>query len=245
MEYILQDTDIFDEEITEKFNEFIINNKENFISENVYKFTVSFHVNLLKDNRFEKFNLPVPSKTSKKTKKDKIYDVMSFQLENMANILNENGIEVYSTTIQGDYLESDNIIKIEISEDNFEYEFSGRRKIKKRMKVSSIIPSLPFTQKIATKFASERINKIYWDLMNIIKSKKIMAEILEIDATEDDKKLFKEFANQYGELWLTTSKKEKDLIQQLQKKIISVANKYIEQEEKTAENNIETMEDKY
>ena len=46
--------------------------------------------------------------------------------------------------------------------------------------------------------------------MKAMKYKKIMSDILGIDETEDDKKLFKVFVQQYGELWLTTEDREKD-----------------------------------
>jgi len=232
MEYILQNTDIFDTEIDQKLKVAINDNKDAFTKGKTYIFKVSFHVNLLNDKRFQEFSIPIPSKSSKGTQKDKIYDVMSYQLKRMEGVLNENEIETYSTTIQGDYLDSDNIIKIEILEDNSITAVTGRGKSKKRIKVSCIVPSLQFTQENVTRIASERINKIYWDFMGVIKNKKIMAEILEIDATEDDEKLFSAFVEQYGKLWLTTNEKEKELLQQLKDKAISVVSKYIEQEEK-------------
>jgi hypothetical protein len=239
MEYILKGTDIFDKEIDQKLEMVICKNKDDFIMGKVYRFTVSFNINLLNDSKFQEFEIPDQSKTRKKTQKDKVSDVMSYQLERMKQVLEENGIESYSSTIQGDYLESDNIIKVEITEDTFEPAFSGRGKNKRRIKVCSIIPSLPFTKETVSKFASDKINKIYSDLMDIIKKKKIMAWILEIDETEDDNKLFKAFVEQYGDLWFTTNERKKELLQQLEDKAKTAVKRYIQQEEKYKNNSEE------
>lgn len=229
MKYILQNTDIFDEEIGTKFNTAIKTDKEKIDKGKIYKFTVSFHVNLLNDSRAGEFYIPEPSKTNKGSKEDRIYDVMSTQLKRLEQTLNENGIEAYSTKIQGDRLEKENIIEIEINEDNSEPKFTGKgkNKKKKKIKVSSIVPSLPYTQENVTKLASERLSKIFYDYMNIIRDKKIMSEILGIDETGDDRKLIKAFVEQYGELWLTTSEKEKDLRNRFKERSLLVLNKYI------------------
>lgn len=101
------------------------------------------------------------------------------------------------------------------------------------MRVSSVVPSLPFTQDNVSKLASERLSKIYGDLMNIIRNKKIMSEILDIESTEDDEKLFRAFVKQYGELWLTSKEKEKALLDLLYERCISVVSKYTDEKENT------------
>ncbi|WP_132102004.1 hypothetical protein [Dehalobacter sp. MCB1] len=85
-----------------------------------------------------------------------------------------------------------------ITEDTSEPRFIGRGKNKKRLRVSSIIPSLPYTKENVTKLASERISKIYYNFMNIIRDKRIMSEILEMEETTDEDLLFRAFAQQYG-----------------------------------------------
>lgn len=232
MEYILENTDIFDEDITSKFSKVIKNDMHNFIKEKPYRLKVSFHVNLLNNIKFEKFNIEVPSKTSRGTIKDKISDVMSFQLKRLEEILSENGIKVYSTAIQGDLLEKENIIKIEIIEDNAVPTYTGRGKNKQRLKVSCIIPSIAYTRETATKLASERLSEMFNDLMNGIRNKKIMSEILEIEETEDNNILYKAFVEQYGDLWFTTKEREKELLDRLKERGITVLNKYLVNDEK-------------
>ncbi|WP_083238793.1 hypothetical protein [Caloranaerobacter ferrireducens] len=230
MEYILQDTDIFDENIGEKFSRVIKNNKDVFIKGKNYSFIVSFHVNLLHDARFESFNIDAPSKINNGERKDKIYDVMSFQLKKLEQVLEENGIEVYSTTIQGDNLKSENIIKIGIIEDTSEPSYSGRGKNRRRIKVSSIIPSLPYTQEKISKFAGERLSELFYQLMYAVKDKRLMSEILEIETTEDDQILFEAFVERYGDLWLTTSETEKELLDQLKERCLFVVKKYFDKD---------------
>lgn len=233
VEYVLHNTDIFDEEIGIKFNAALTADGEEVDKKIIYKLIVNFHVNLLNDSRFESFFVPEPSKTSKGTKKDKIYDVMGTQLKRLEQILNENGLEASSATIQGNHLEVDNIIRIELSEDTSEPQFTGRGKNKKRIKVHSIIPSLPYSQEIGSKLAAERISKIYDDFMNIIRNKKIMSEILGIEETDDDGKIIKAFVEQYGALWFNTKEKEKELLNQFKERSFAVLNKYIDQGDET------------
>lgn len=233
MEYILKNTDIFDEAIAEKLSKAMDANKDSFTKENTYKFTVSFHVNLLDDARFEEFHVPFPSKTNKGTRKDKIYDVMGLQLRRLEQVLDQYGIGTFSTTIQGDYLEEESIIKVEIIEDTDEPKWIGRGKKKSRIKVSSIVPSMPYTRKNVTKLASERISKLFYELMNIIQDKKLMSEILEIEETKDNNVLFKAFAEQYGELWLAMNSRAEELMNKLKERSLFVVNKYIDKENVT------------
>jgi len=167
MEYIFKNTDIFDEKIDIKFKDIIINSKNEFDENKIYKLKVSFHVNLLSDPRFQKFNVPVRSKLSKGTEEDNIRDVMSFQLERLEDILAQNSIEARTTTIQGDYLDEENIIKIEIYEDNSRSMYDKKGKRIKGPKVSSIVPSLPYTQDTISKFASQRTNELYASVMKL------------------------------------------------------------------------------
>lgn len=197
MEYVLHNTDIFDEQIGEKFGKVIINNQNDFIKGTAYVFTVSFHLKLLQDKRFYQFDLPASKLVTRPNKKDRIYAVMGFQLEKLEQVLQENGIEAYSTTIQGDTLDAEDIIKIKLLEDTSEPSFRGRGKKKKRTKVSCIVPSLPYTSGLVTELASERIGKLFYNFMSIIRNEKIMSQILGIEETDNKDLLFRAFAKQY------------------------------------------------
>lgn len=233
MEYVLQNTDLFDEEIGTKFHETLKTEMEKFDKEKVYKLTVSFHVNLLDDPRIESFYIPEPSITNKGTEKDQMYDVLKTQLKTLVQVLDKYELESDSHTIQGDDLEAEDIIIIKIEEDTREQKFVGKGKNRRRVKakVNSIVPSRPGTQELVSKLYSERIVKIYKDFfMPIRKDKKIMSEILGIEETEDEAILVNAFAKQYGDLWLTTNEKEKELVNRLKERTLFVLNKYLAEE---------------
>lgn len=71
------------------------------------------------------------------------------------------------------------------------------------------MPSEPYTHDIIAKYASERLSKIFSDLMMAIRDNKIISEALEIEPTDDDNVLFQAFVEQYKGLWLHTSENEK------------------------------------
>lgn len=224
--YVLQNTDIFNENIDEKFKDAFLKHQDDYNKDEVYKLIISFHVNYLNDQSFEEISLPVKSKISKNTRNDKIYDLLSFQLDKIEQILSEHGIITYNTTIQGVYLDKEDIIKIEIKEDKVEQKYEGDRKNNRRLTMRSIVPSLPSTCEIASKLATENLNKIYNDFMSVIRNKKIMSEILGIEETEDDNQLFKVFVEQYGDLWLATEERKRELLTNFQERSMIILRKY-------------------
>lgn len=230
MEYVIHDSDIFDPTLAEKFDAVILSDNGLLEEKKVYEIIASFHVDLIKHlSEFELFVLPPSHKTYKRKKydeKDKIYDVLSFQLKQLENILVKNNIEFYSSTIKGDQIESTHIIKIELVEDETELVTLKKGKKQPRGKVSSVIPSIIYTQNLITKLKSERLNKLFDEFFRVIRNKKILSEILEIDETNNDDLLFKAFVKQYGDLWLTTSAREKELRDKLLNKAIEVIEKY-------------------
>ncbi|WCF07731.1 hypothetical protein NDS46_26090 [Paenibacillus thiaminolyticus] len=80
-----------------------------------------------------------------------------------------------------------------------------------------------------SKLASERLNELYNKIFNVIRNKKVMSEILEINETDDDNLLFQVFVKEYRELWLTTKEREKELFDKLINKTTEVLEKYKEQ----------------
>ncbi|MNI91949.1 hypothetical protein D3C73_1496760 [compost metagenome] len=53
-----------------------------------------------------------------------------------------------------------------------------------------------------------------------------MSEILEINETDDENLIFQAFVKQYGDLWLTTKEREKQLFDKLISKTTEVLEKY-------------------
>lgn len=89
---------------------------------------------------------------------------------------------------------------------------------------------LPSTRENISYLASKRLSEIYSDLMNIIKDKKLMSEILEIAETDNNNVLFQEFTKQYGDLWLTTKDRAEELRKQFKDRSLYVIEKRLEKE---------------
>jgi len=207
---------------------------DSYDKEKIYELTVSFHVNLLKDLRMETFPVPEPPyKRKKVSREEKIGDVLRFQLKRLGEVLDENGIESDSKTIQGDDLEAEDIIKIEINEDLREQKYIGKGKNRRRDRVKSswIIENRREHQKRVSKAYSEIINRLYRKyLKDPIRNNKMISEILEIEET-DEIKLINSFAKQYGIL-LLDDKKGTELFNQLRTRVFNVLYKYFDEEEK-------------
>lgn len=229
MEYILQDIDIFAEDIGSRLHDIIKEDIVDFCNGKAYRLTVRFHMNLLNDQRFDEF-VVTPSITNKGTRKDKIYDVMNLQLYRIQEVLSKDGIEIFSSSIEGDNIDSENIVKINIVEDTSEPFYMGKGKNKTRMKCISISPTTPYIREKVSKYAAESLSKMYCELMNVIKDRKLMSDILEINNTDDDKVLIRAFADQYGELYLATGQEREVLLNRLKEKILIASNKYFDKD---------------
>ena len=135
-------------------------------------------------------------------------------------MLKDNKIETYSTFIQGDEIKS-KTIKIDIIEEGPKIEITGKGKNKQRLMISSIIPSLKYTQENVSQAAGKSLSEIFLDVMVAINNdKRIMSYALGIKETDDEKKLFGAFVDKYSELWLTTKEREEELLEQLSADLI-------------------------
>lgn len=216
MEYILHDTDILEEQIGVLFNQAIITNPSCFVTGKAYRLAVSFHVNLLRDRRFEKFKLPIANNANIGKPADIIYEVLGYQLHLLEQRLADNGVKVVSAIIQGEELEEEGIVKISMIEEEVAFNCSGKGK-KKLRKIFTIMPSKPYISALAAKVAGKELGEIYWNVMNIVKDKKMMFK-----KTEDDEILFRAFVEQYRELWLAMGEKRTELVNRLQNRLLNV-----------------------
>ncbi|OME49527.1 hypothetical protein BSK66_26585, partial [Paenibacillus odorifer] len=225
MEFILRDNDIFNVNLSEEVKNEIIPFFDSSPLDCTFHLTISFNVNLLNDTRMDLVDVPLKKWEKNITRKDKIYNILHFQLEKIDKALCDSGLNILRATIQGEELEAINYIKIQLVEQDPSLNASKNKKKSKPMKVKSIVPSLSFTQDIVSSYANERLAKIYVDLMRVIRSKKMMSEILEIEATEDDRKLIEAFCNQYQNLWFPTKDEKELLLNTLREKVENVVKK--------------------
>lgn len=217
--YTLNNTDIFDESINEKFREILSQDLIFYDKSKIYMLDVKFHVNLLYDVRFRNYVIkkPYANKKRKITIEDNIHELLSLQLDNIDNILEEAGLYAHTNAILGVQLEHENMIVIEVSEDKDHYEKVG--------KVNTIMGSLPFFLENASKIASEALTDKYYQLYDIIQNKQIMADILNIKSTNDED-LLMAFVEQYSDFWLCTSEREKEIRKQIIEKAKIAIRKY-------------------
>ncbi|MEK4451262.1 hypothetical protein [Paenibacillus sp. FSL L8-0506] len=225
MEFILRDNDIFNVNLSEEVKNEIIPFFDSSPLDCTFHLTISFNVNLLNDIRMDLVDVPLKKWEENITRKDKIYNILHFQLDKIDKALCDSGLNISRATIQGEELEAINYIKIQLIEQDSSPNTSKNKKNSKPMKVKSVVPSLSFIQDTVSSYAGERLTNIYIDLMKVIRSKKIMSEILEIDTTDDDRKLFDAFCNQYQDLWFPTKTEKELLLNKLREKVESVVKK--------------------
>lgn len=224
-DYLLENTSIFDLDLDQRIKEAIDPSGDSFDAKGTYNLTLSYNLNTLRDQVLEIIDLPVEYiQRTNDTTKDKMYNLLGFQLDKADKILTSSfKLNIVSAAIQGEELDGLYQMRVRISEVKGE-----PIKVKRGFnpKIITIVPSLPYTQDLVSKLASKRLSEIYIDLMRKIKNKKIMSEILEIESTEDDKRLFLAFADQYRGLWLSTREEEEALIEKLRQRLITVLEKY-------------------
>ncbi|OMD09853.1 hypothetical protein [Paenibacillus odorifer] len=225
MDFILIDNDIFNVNLCEEVKNEIIPFFDSSLLDCTFHLTISFNVNLLNDARMDLVDVPLKKWEKNITRKDKIYNILHFQLDKIDKALCDSGLNISRATIQGEELEAINYIKIQLIEQDSRPNTSKNKKNSKPMKVKSVVPSLSFIQDTVSSYAGERLTNIYIDLMKVIRNKKIMSEILEIEATEDDRKLFDAFCNQYQDLWFPTKDEKEFLLNKLREKVESVVKK--------------------
>lgn len=224
MEYIFK-ADIFDLNLADLIFVAMQQNLNNLSKDAYYQLTMSFHVDLLNDFRMDFVNVPLKKWEKSETRKEKIHQLLGFQLEELDKLLCNNGLNITIATIQGEKLKSQDNIKVQLSLQDKMESINKGRKTNKPIKAMFVVPSLMFTQDTVSELAAKRLSEIYIDLMKVIRSKKIMSEILDIEITEDDKKLYEAFCKQYGGLWLPTNDEKDFLMNKLRKRAEEVIRK--------------------
>ncbi|MNW36768.1 hypothetical protein D3C74_137870 [compost metagenome] len=232
--YILDNTDIFDMHLDEKLKKVVMSTQDCFTQENDYKLVVSFNVNLLSDSRITLVDVPIKKWESNKTTKDKIYNLLNFQLDKICNDLSDCGLNIINSTIQGEHSDVLNEIKIQISEFIPDQILSEKKKKTQKFKIKSVVPNLQFIQDTLSEYSTKRLSEIYIDWMKCIgNNKTIMSEILEIEPTEDDNILAEAFIEQYGDLGFTTKENGEILYNKFKEKAVGILEKRVAESRET------------
>lgn len=225
MEFVLKNINIFDESVYDAFDKLLKANIKKFPKKFPYIIFVSFNLGL----EYSVESQPLIENLIDSSNTINAYDdinskALSIQADKFKEILNANEIETFSLTIQGENLDINNSVKIRFKEDKSKP--LDKIKAKNEITIVAISHNIHKTTENVSKLKHERMSKIFDDYINIIRDRKIMSEILDISPTDNINELYMSFVEQYGDLWLTTNQREKELLDRLKEKSLSVIDKY-------------------
>jgi hypothetical protein len=214
MEYIIENTNIFDYDLKSKISSVISAQLSGLDRKFTHRIDLSFDKLLLNDRRVDEFIIPdeyLPKYLVGKIldREEKISQILSYQIKLVEEILEENNIQVYSAGIKGRILESVDIIRVEIIKDK-----EVEKKISKRnrpIKVHMIMPNEEATFQRMYDFAEKYYNEMILKLSMIVGSKKELDKILKNISIYDAIKIYYEFNKMYGEYWSTSKAPRRDL----------------------------------
>lgn len=229
MEFCLNETNVFDESLDRKVEDAIVANKDRFVYDKDYVLEISFHVELLNDDRFNSFFLLHCNEAIKK-EDDKIHKVLSWQLDKVCTVLEKQGINSYCNTIQGVELNKLDIIRIVLNEEAKSDEEPVKKRKTKRMKINSIMPNRKVTQERMNRATNDYMSKRFLELYHILQdNNRLMSYLLEIDPTEDVNILYSVFCETYGNLLFLTTEEDKKIRQLICEKAKKAVDRYIKE----------------
>lgn len=222
MKIILKNTDIFDEKLFEKVTDELQGLDHWYDSKLSYKLSVVYSSRLNYDERMKGFYKKLPTKKNQTKKEiafqDMVNDVLSFQLQAVIDAFrNYSGIEFATAAIIGRVLEND--LNVIVSVDT-----QPLRSNKRTMTVHSIMPDEAGTVEKATEFLNEYYNRKFNEILEII-DKDFLAEILEVEDSEDMNLLFNVFIREYGDLFATDNEREQQA-EKFKSKAMGIAAKH-------------------
>ena len=87
------------------------------------------------------------------------------------------------------------------------------------------MPDEDLTNERANEFLKVHYNRIFSEVLDTLKDKKLLAEILEVEDSEDMNLLFNTFIREYGTLFLTDKEREQR-VEKFKNKALEVTAKH-------------------
>lgn len=223
MNFILKNTDIFDDGLYEKVANELNKLKDWHDPKLYYELSVVFSVRLNQDNRINGFYAKLPKKEYQSNKEithqDIVREVLSYQLQKIIDAFqNYNRIRFDHASILGRIMKSDTTIQILI-------EPKGNITTKKKISVHSIIPDEAGIIEKATEILGEYYNKQFEVIVKKI-GIELLTEILEVENHyEDMNLLFNTYIHEYGTFFATEEEREQ-LAEKFKRKAMEIAAKH-------------------
>lgn len=214
MEYIVENTDIFDYGLKSRIANAVAEELTNIDKHFMYHINVVFNNALLNDIRVDEFvipeeKLPLYLRGKKLDHKEKLYNLLSYQIKLAEEILEECDIQVAGADIIGRKLERIVSINVEIKKDKEVIDKSNKKN--KHYKVVSVMPNEEYILETAAKFMYDCIKQTYANLSKAVGGSKILDEILKVESISDINKVYHEFEKQYGKCWVESKEYGKEL----------------------------------
>jgi hypothetical protein len=214
MKYTIENTNIFDYKLKSKISSAILGELSHIDKNFMYSINVIFNNMALNDIRVDEFvipqeKLPQYLRGKELNHKDKIYEILSYQIKLAEEIFEEHDVQIAGAGIIGRRLDSMDMINIEILKNK-----EAIKKITKRnrpMKVVSIMPNEEFTMDTIAKFMINHMQQMRVTLSKAVGGSKILDKILKAISIYDVNKVYKEFEEQYGEYWVESKEYGKEL----------------------------------
>jgi hypothetical protein len=186
MRQLTLETEIWDVDLPQKINMALSTEPVVTDPQHYYAFDVVFDSSVYNMQEFYAFKLDKPvmeshySKTQNAAQehlKEILYAVLNQQLSKVSSVVSDTGIDICNSAIIGDMISNAHTVEFFLYEDK-EKEYDKKGKLKRNIRVSSVLPDRPQLRERAAKFMAEMFLKKYKE--NLITEMEVAAHTVNI-----------------------------------------------------------------
>lgn len=146
---------IFDQHLSHKVSAAVRDRLPENNMKMYYAIEVIFDQDALRDlEKLRTFVIENPRPYEKDTVTDKIYDVLSQQLNKVEKVFTDLGYDISNAAITGEAINAQDTVELQLYEKE-KKEYTTKGKVVRKMKVHSINPTAPFLREKSTKLLAE------------------------------------------------------------------------------------------
>ncbi|AOY76887.1 hypothetical protein [Clostridium formicaceticum] len=214
MELILNDTNIFDEDIDIKLRELLDQNKDKIDTSKFFEVNIIFNKNAVDFAKLVEEGILNKRERSKNIQEN-YSKKLRIQLEEIEKVLESVKIVINKLHLTGDdFSTNERIIKVKLEE----------KSKKQEMRVTVVTPDLQYILNVLGDYASKELSeifcKLYYDILH--ENMDLLIEIVGCEPTKNLKEIFHSFAMQYKKFIFNKAY----IIEDLQKRAIPVFERY-------------------